>query len=240
MFRILLLPMLATLLTACISGEPGKAVVVLDGSSPANDAAAADAPSCLAPIVGEGTTVWSEGHPLVGTAYAGTPVGDVFVPYAACVGCTVADATHVIDADPGNFALMDMTLVVTYGWTSVGVRAQPGVEFPIGTIAGYSLSIPPSMLLEAGVLPNLRISTWMGGQFGQFQEDRFFGRAALADVAGLLANSDRFFIGLTASKPFDTVVIDAFAGYAGAAQQIQVFEACSDATGTGGIPGSLP
>lgn len=210
--------MLAAFLTACVSSDTDN--------RGAKDASTKDATVCTAPIAGGGTSV---------EAFADETINGVpdFVPWV-CAKCEVKDPEAVIDFDPDNYALIDRALTAGYAIAGIAVRAQRGIIFPAGNIAGFTISIPAA-LVSAAVLP--RIDIIAGGTSDRFEYASYELSTPVVDVAGLMANEKRFFLGLHTTGPFNWLVIG-ITGAADALTEIRVYQACSDATDMGGFPAS--
>ena len=154
---------------------------------------------------------------------------------STCLACTIENAPNIIDGDPTNFALFDLTLGLLGGSAEVTVAAQSGIVFPAGQIAGFTVSVPAAALLNAQVLPSITIRTEFDGTP---QETIVYSGVLDADVLGLLADETPFFLGLETTLPFTGVQIEVGSTLADALPQLRVFNACSDATGTGELIGN--
>ncbi len=170
---------------------------------------------CVSEIAGGGSTADS-------STTAGT-----------CTVCSITDVPNVVDTDPNNFALFDITLALLGGSGEITVRAPPGVVYPAGNIAGFTLSIPKAALASATVLPTLVVKTFLNGVF---QENVTYSNILDLDLLGLLGNDAKFFVGIQTTKDFDAIQIEDRADAAGVAGQLRVYDGCSTATGVGALP----
>ncbi len=152
-----------------------------------------------------------------------------------CLACTIQNAPNIIDGDPTNFALFDLTLGLLGGSAEITVAAQSGIVFPAGNIAGFTLVVPAAELLSAEVLPSITIRTEFDGVP---QETITYSGVLDADVLALLADETPFFLGLETTLPFNGVQIETAATLAEALAEVRVLNACSDATGTGELIGN--
>lgn len=170
---------------------------------------------CLAPI-------------SVGATAAIDPVAS-----ATCVSCNVTDLGNLVDADLTNVAVIDQQLSVLTG--SIGVTVtQSGSVFPAGQIAGFVLSVPAPLLLSAQALQEITVSTLFNG--APTGDTQTFSTTLSPQVQGLIGSDAPFFVGVATTHPFDAVQIVSAETLANALGQLNVYGACSNATGTGSIP----
>ena len=193
----------ATLIGCTANGGP---------QPPGGDQGAGPA-ACLSEIVGGNTAVSATTDTL-------------------CLSCSVDNPANVVDLDDSNFAQFNLMLAALTGSAQITVTAQPGVVFPAGGIAGYTLSVPAAAVLAAQALPSITINTLNGGTQ---QETTTFTQVLSVDVAGLIANNAKFFLGLKTTKDFDAVQIVTSPTVAGALATLDVYTACSTATGVGSL-----
>jgi hypothetical protein len=156
---------------------------------------------------------------------------------STCIGCTVSDEGNLIDGDATNYATFDLTLALLGGSAEVSVYDDPGHVSPAGNIAGFTLVIPAAALLNAQVLPSITIKTFIDG--APNQPFTTYSGVLDADVLGLLADEEPFFLGVETTAPFNAVQIEIGATLADALGQVRVINACRNATGVGELPGLL-
>ncbi len=148
-----------------------------------------------------------------------------------CRDCAVNNAYNVLSGKASEYADIDLTLSVLTGAAALEVIAPPGVTYPAGQIAGYTLSVPGASL-EASVIPQVTISTSLNGTT---QDVETFTQLLSANLLSLLTNDTPFFLGVQTTKSFDTVEVSVAPVVASALAVIDVYEACSDATGVGAL-----
>ena len=154
---------------------------------------------------------------------------------STCLICSIDNEGNVIDNDATNFALFNITAGLLGGSGEITVKGPTGVTYPMGNIAGFTLSIPAA-LLSAQVLPSLTVNTFLNGAPS---ESVAFSSVLKADLLALLGNDAQFFIGLKTTKNFDAVQLVDNATLANVLQQVRVFNACSNASGVGALPASV-
>jgi hypothetical protein len=118
----------------------------------------------------------------------------------ACVLCEIEDAGHVIDADPDNYAEIDITAgVTTIG--SLAVKDQL-TDYDAGTFAGFHIENPS--LVNANVLTGITISTYLDGSL---QESETNLGSLITVGSGLLVGAGEQYVGFVTTEPFDEVQI---------------------------------
>ncbi|MFN3752447.1 T9SS type A sorting domain-containing protein [Flavobacterium sp.] len=118
----------------------------------------------------------------------------------ACVLCSIINTDRLIDNDPNNFALIDLTASVGTA-SKIAVKDQI-TDYPAGTFAGYDFE--SIALLNANVFDAIRVTTYLNGS----QQETKSGNGALISVNTiLLAGSSRQTIGFVTTLPFDEVQI---------------------------------
>lgn len=150
-----------------------------------------------------------------------------------CLACSVTDPNNVIDDDPDNYASINLDLSLLTGSAGLAVHGPSGVTYPAGLIPGFTVFVPDAALLAASVLPQVTISTSLSGAE---QESSRFTTLLTLDLLGLLRHNARFYVGIKATKPFDTVSISAEPLVASALDILDVVNGCSDASSVGALP----
>ena len=117
-----------------------------------------------------------------------------------CAGCSVTNASNVIDQDQSNYAGIILTAGVDISG-SLSVKNQL-TNYPAGTFAGFDLANPN--LLGVDLLDNLTVSTYLDGN----PVESMGGRSDLLSVSTSLLTGDGFQrIGFVATQSFDEVSI---------------------------------
>jgi hypothetical protein len=189
-----------------------------DGIGDACDTPVAVADHCTVPIAGGGTTVNASADQL-------------------CPICRIENPGNVIDSDVTNFALMDTTVALLGGSAQITVTAQPGASFPAGQIPGFTLVIPNAQLVDAQVLPSVTINTYLDGVLA---DSATYSTLLTVDLIGLLANEIPFYVGVIATQPFNQVQIVDGVTVADVLPTLRVLNACSDGSGVGALPSTVP
>jgi hypothetical protein len=194
--------------------NPDQADADGDGIGDACDTPAEEAPHCLTTISG-------------GDAVAS---GGILQP---CLGCSVSGINNLVDQDPLNFAVIDVLVGVGGGGGQVRVTEQSGVIYLEGSIPGFTLAIPAADLADAQVLPMITINTYLNGALADSVP---FSNVLNLDLLGALADETPFFVGFTATKPFNSVELIAGSTLADVLPKLQVFNACANGSAEGVLP----
>jgi len=188
-----------------------------DGTGDACETPAETAPHCLLHINGGGAVA-------------------VATVNQTCIGCTVRGTDNLVDQDVTNFAVVDVVAGLGGGGATIRVTEQSGVVYPAGIIPGFTLAVPAADLAVVQVLPAITIRTYLNGvATGDSNE---FSSVLSADVLGLLANETPFYLGVTATHPFNAVEMQTGSTLADVLPKLHVFDACSSGTGEGVLPTS--
>ncbi|MDI3316003.1 MAG: hypothetical protein QJR12_17575, partial [Mycobacterium sp.] len=99
----------------------------------------------------------------------------------------------MIDSNPTNFASINLDLSLLTGGAGLAVKGPQGVTYPAGQIPGFTLFVPNALLVAATVLPQITISTALGGTA---QESSTFSGVLTLDLLGLLSNNAPFYLGI--------------------------------------------
>ncbi|MCC2657849.1 MAG: hypothetical protein K0Q76_2957 [Panacagrimonas sp.] len=152
-----------------------------------------------------------------------------------CIGCTVANASNVINDDADDFALAN-TLVGVLG-ASVGVTATadppvPGpytVPFAAGSNAGFIIGKPAGTLVTAEVLSQVIVSTLLNGNVQESTTDG--GTPLRLDLLGLqlTGGSETALLSFKTSLEYDAIRLTLNSGTATALADVQIFRACGTA-----------
>jgi hypothetical protein len=143
----------------------------------------------------------------------------------------VNNPDNVLSSNAAEFATIDLDLSVLTGAAALEVIAPAGVTYPAGQIAGYTVSVPGAPL-DASVIPQITISTSLNGTT---QDTATFTQLLSANLLELLTNDTPFFLGVQTTKAFDSVEISADPVLASALATLDVYQACSNATGVGAL-----
>ncbi|MBX6421092.1 MAG: hypothetical protein IRZ06_08815 [Nevskia sp.] len=198
----------ATLLLACTSNGPGTGA----GGNPG------------------GTPGGTGGNQAACTASISNGASVATHKTGLCLLCSVSNPNNVIDSDPNNYASINLDLSLLTAGVGLSVNGPSGVTYPAGQIPGFTLFVPNPLLLSATVLPQIKITTFLGGTQ---QESSTFSQLLTLDLLGLLSNNNPFYLGIKTTKSFDAVDITVAPIVAGALATLNVVNACSDGTGVG-------
>ena len=134
-------------------------------------------------------------------------------------GCGVSNSSRVIDADPDNYASMNVAVGVSAYDT---LRVTDGsTSYPSGRKAGFLIA-KPGALLSLAALSNLTVRTLLNGAQ---QESATAATILELSALGMHSNPDIGFVGFTTSKPFNAVRIDV-GSLASVATTVNVYGAC--------------
>ncbi|WP_341838568.1 hypothetical protein WJU16_12125 [Chitinophaga pollutisoli] len=138
-----------------------------------------------------------------------------------CIGCSISDAGNAIDNDPNTAALYNM---------AVGLVADMGqrIVFPGTYEPGDSLvvefALTTSGIVDASVLNNVRVRTYLGGGATARQDVRL-GTAVNVQLLGIGATGKRRAV-IPITSQFDQVAIT-FGGLVSLAYDMQLFQAAA-------------
>jgi len=114
-----------------------------------------------------------------------------------CAGCSISEASSLIDSDPLTSAKIIMP--VSAGTGSIAVKSV-GQTYPAGTFAGFDLNNPA--LIGASLLSGIKIQTFFNGN----PTVDVFGNGSLLGVnVPLISGSGRQVLGFLATTEFDEI-----------------------------------
>ena len=114
-----------------------------------------------------------------------------------CAGCSISEASSLIDSDPLTSAKIIMP--VSAGTGSIAVKSV-GQTYPAGTFAGFDFSNPA--LIGASLLSGIKIQTFFNGN----PTVDVFGNGSLLGVnVPLISGSGRQVLGFLATTEFDEI-----------------------------------
>ncbi|WP_284653683.1 T9SS type A sorting domain-containing protein [Flavobacterium terrisoli] len=117
-----------------------------------------------------------------------------------CALCSIVNTDRLIDTDPNNYALIDLTASVGTA-SKISVKDQI-TDYPAGTFAGFD--IESIALLNANVFDAIRVTTYLNGA----QQETKTGNGPLISVnTFLIVGTGRQTIGFVTTLPFDEVQI---------------------------------
>ncbi len=138
-----------------------------------------------------------------------------------CIGCTITDPGNSIDNDPNTAALYNMAL---------GLVAEMGqrIVFPGTYEAGDSLvvdfALTTSGLVDASVLNNVRVRTYLGGG-STVRQDVRLGTSVNVQLLGIGSTGKRRAV-IPITQQFDQVAIT-FGGLVSLSYDMQLFQAAA-------------
>ncbi|MCG9794061.1 DUF7507 domain-containing protein [Flavobacterium algicola] len=118
----------------------------------------------------------------------------------ACLLCDISGQDNLVDADPTNFASVNLAVGVGTS-ASLSVKDQI-TDYPAGTFAGYAIENPS--LLNVNALDAVTVNTYLNGIL---QDSESGGGALISVGTGLLVGTSKQTIGFVTSKDFDEVQI---------------------------------
>jgi hypothetical protein len=117
---------------------------------------------------------------------------------AACVGCSISNASNIIDLNPANYATISLTAGLAVQG-SISVK-QEITDFPANTFAGFALA--NINLLGVNLLNNVTITTYLNG----VQAESKSGATDLLSILPvLLEGPDVQVAGFVTTQPFDEI-----------------------------------
>jgi hypothetical protein len=137
--------------------------------------------------------------------------------------CSVSNPNRVIDADPNNFATMNLTVGVT-GGVFVDVE-DTDTTYLAGSRAGFVIEDPGSVL-QLTLLQGITLRTYLNGAP---RDTASYGELLDLDLIGLTGLSDRTLVTFTTTQTFDEVRIG-YSALTGALSSIDVYQSCVDST----------
>lgn len=118
----------------------------------------------------------------------------------ACVDCGLESLGHLVDANTGNYATIQLT-------AGVGAAGQVAVytrqTITAGYTAGFIISGPPN-LLDATVLGGIRVTTFLNG----VQQESELGTGGLLQAQVISATSGRSLVSFVTTQAFDEIQLE--------------------------------
>ena len=155
---------------------------------------------------------------------------------ALCVLCNVDDESNVIDANPDNFAKINVPVGLLLADASIRVKAPPGDPIQAGERAGFILGRPAGTLNPLGpvatleLLSSLDVRTYLGGTLTG--DTSGASNSLTLSLLGTTAidgapsyDDDQVLVSIATTKPYDAIELVFTSGIVSAFAETNVYSA---------------